>query len=318
MAVTEALTFGKDGGAPLVLESLRAAPPLRLRRVLRPGGAACAGRRFPLVDLLPCASALDASLALSAERGLCRRPALIFAAHPIAPGRGEGVLSREEGELIRRTNWATGYLDAAACRTLGVPASSSSASEGGVSSASGRKEARPESMKQRSLQPDAGIPECLMAEQVLVLKTVAGRPCERPAELEAAVAFLPQQMPLLSPDGQGYARREDRLAYRRQVEAVLKTCCLLDVDGLCIGCAEGIAGASLFGHPLREAAEVWREVLHDPGLSQGGTPIAAQLRRVVFALAEDVPFSATSTLSVLHEVFADSLAQVDLAHFAKV
>lgn len=90
-----------------------------------------------------------------------------------------------------------------------------------------------------------------------------------------------------------YADRADRVQLRAQVEAVLRACCLLDCDGLVIGCAEGICGSELFGHPMVEVAEVWRDALG---------PKEAQFRRVAFALGKDNPLNQKVTSGLLKEV----------------
>lgn len=46
-------------------------------------------------------------------------------------------------------------------------------------------------------------------------------------------------------------------------------------DGLVVGCAEGICGSELFGHPMAEVVQVWRDELDRAG---------SNFRAVVFAL----------------------------------
>jgi hypothetical protein len=234
---------------------------------------------------MECNSALDAALALSHQHGLGWKPGLVFPLHSL----DSELLCREERELIARTNWTTGFFDAHSCNALlgthGVIDGNSSTVAKGVSS-----------------RAAPGAPECIIAEDILVLRgSAAEATC---AELAAAIAFAPERQPRLADDR--YARREDRLGYKRQVEAVLKACCLLNLDSVCVGCADGVAGCSLFGHPLGEAAEVWREALHEPVLA--GVPMAAHFKRIVFAVRTGVPFSAVRTAAVLRGVFADSLA----------
>jgi len=289
----------------LLAAALRIHPPLKLRAVSRPGGVACSGRRHALVEVRPVASALDATLALT-EEGHCVRPGLIFAAHA---SRGE-VISREETELIARTNWATAFLDAAACRALKAEAAALAA-PGDVPlghQARSRSEAGSQAAESAPCL-EAGSTQCLVAQELLVLRAQSGQPSDAPPRLlEAAVAFLPQLGPALAPGLCGYKDVKDRLAYKRQVEACLTACCLLDLDSLCIGCAEGVAGSALYGHPLRETAEVWREVLHEKAISASGATFGAQFKRVLFAVAEDVPFSAIPAAQTLRETFSEHLA----------
>lgn len=279
-----AAAAGADG---VIARSLRLAPPLRLRHVVRPGGAACAGHRHAAAELVIGPSAIDAALDL-VERGICLRPALVIAAHP----SDGSCISAEERELLERTNWATGFIDSDTANAL----------RGGDGCG---EPSLPLRGARGPPRLTAGSPECILAEQVLVLQQQGG-----PSTLaELAVAgFLPQHHPTLTHCGLGgYARRDDRLRYRHQVEAVLKTLCLLNVDAVCVGCAEGVAGAALFGHPLQDAAEAWREAIFERPVSCAGPAMSGQFKRVVFALAEGVPFSAVSTASVLADVFAGDL-----------
>eukprot|EP00418_Pyrodinium_bahamense_P005594 CAMPEP_0179021494 /NCGR_PEP_ID=MMETSP0796-20121207/5921_1 /TAXON_ID=73915 /ORGANISM="Pyrodinium bahamense, Strain pbaha01" /LENGTH=326 /DNA_ID=CAMNT_0020717331 /DNA_START=28 /DNA_END=1005 /DNA_ORIENTATION=+ len=243
--------------------ALRMAPPLQIRRASQPGGVACAAERRSVVEVSCNLSALDAALDLQ-EAAHLMKPGLIFGAHP-TDGKA-ALCCYEEKELLARTNWPTAFVDAATCTSLG----------GGEASGS-------EGNSVPCL--DAGSPTCLFAEQITVLRKeghnqLDGTLVSSPKELPAAVCFLPRTME----DGEqdAYKSRTDRLEYRRQVEAALKVCCLLHLDGICIGCTEGIAGSEFFGHPLREAAQVWRDALLDRGPSGADAPLAAHFKRVVF------------------------------------
>jgi len=268
-------------------ESLCRGPPLRICRALRPRGAACAAERLSMVRVECSWSALDAALDLQDEAHLIK-PGLIFAAHPTD---GKATLCcHEEKELLVRTNWATGFLDMATCAALkGQVAADVDAVEGEAASC---------------LEP--GSPACLFAENLMVLRKegqtqLDGDLVPKHKELPAALCILPRLL------AGNYPVKADRLEYRRQVEAVLKVCCLLDLDGVCIGCSEGVAGSELFGHPLREAAQVWRDVLQDTELQP--TPLAAHFKRIVFVSAKDNPQSAQRTTAVLREVLGDALLE---------
>jgi len=105
----------------------------------------------------------------------------------------------------------------------------------------------------------------------------------------------PKAASSVSPTSSGktkYAADESRLAYRRQVESAIKVCCLLDCDGIAVGCAEGVCGSELYGHPLAEVTEVWRDVL---------SQMAAQFRVVSFALGKDTPSNRRCTTGFLAE-----------------
>eukprot|EP00929_Paragymnodinium_shiwhaense_P012426 TRINITY_DN11960_c0_g1_i2.p1 TRINITY_DN11960_c0_g1~~TRINITY_DN11960_c0_g1_i2.p1 ORF type:complete len:368 (-),score=66.01 TRINITY_DN11960_c0_g1_i2:148-1251(-) len=287
------LQEGED--VAVLMSAIRVAPPLRFKHVVRPGG-----------DIYHGDSALNATLALSGgERQLCTKPGLIFAAHPSTKA---DVVCLEEEELLLRTNWCTGFLDSDTSAALRLEA---------LSGAADRASAK--AMPPPQLAP--GQPECMLAQEVSVLRSGARErptsgaaqqagPSEERLELEAAVCFLPQSNPALDASGSKYARREDRLAYHRQVEAVLRACCLLDLDGLCIGCLQGFAGSALYGHPLREAAEVWKEALLDPGVSPSRTPMAAQFKRIVIAVPPEAPShlrNPAETAHIVREVFADMM-----------
>jgi len=100
---------------------------------------------------------------------------------------------------------------------------------------------------------------------------------------------------------------DNRIEYRKQVDAVLKVCCLLDLDGLCIGCSEGIVGSELFGLPLQSVAEVWRDALRDTSQSASGVPMAAHFKRVIFCCAKGNPFSMKHTAATLSNVLGESI-----------
>merc|ERR1712118_389640 len=81
-------------------------------------------------------------------------------------------------------------------------------------------------------------------------------------------------------------------AYRTQVESALRVCCLLDCDGLVVGCAEGLCGSEIVGHPIAEVTEVWGEALG---------PVADHFRRVAFALGKETPLTRRCTACLLEE-----------------
>jgi hypothetical protein len=88
------------------------------------------------------------------------------------------------------------------------------------------------------------------------------------------------------------------------VESAVKLCCLLDCDGLAVGCSEGICGSEIFHHPLAEVTEVWRDVLSYTG---------AQFRVVSFALGKDTPLNRNCTTGFLTEAFSTAKT-VQLEH----
>jgi len=247
--------------------------------VRRPGGVACSGRLMPSLEILT-QGPLDAAVALQAGcPGLpaCNKVGIVFAAHPpqLPPDhRGIGI-SFEESELLGRSTWSEVYFRAAL-----TPERRSSI----------------EVLEGCRRYIDAGAPHCLAAEHLWLLRDSDGDSGpggwrSEPVELGTAVCFLPQSGPVverLSNGAHVYADRADRAAYHKQVEAALSVCCLTDCDALVVGCAEGVCGSELFGHPLHEAIEVWREVLEIRSL---------QFKRFAFALGKTKP-SDTSRLLV--------------------
>mmetsp|Transcript_8515 Transcript_8515/g.21145 ORF Transcript_8515/g.21145 Transcript_8515/m.21145 type:complete len:135 (-) Transcript_8515:71-475(-) len=93
-----------------------------------------------------------------------------------------------------------------------------------------------------------------------------------------------------------------RLRYKRQVAAAVQACALAGCDGLLIGCAEGLLGCELFGHPSADvAAEVWAEVL----LGEGSTPgLASHFRALAFCLGGRTnPRTVLATKAALQSAF---------------
>jgi len=269
--------------------ALRMAPPLQLQRASQPRGAVCTAERQCLVEVNYNLSALDAALDLQ-EAAHLMKPGLILAGHPT--DAKTALCCYEERELLARTNWSTAFVDPSTCASL--------SGEGNVA----------DIREERNVAPapclEAGSPTCLFAEDIAVLRKegqnqLDGDLVRTPKELPAAVCFLPRPM------NGAYTSRADRLEYRQQVAAVLKVCCLLHLDGVCVGCTEGIAGSELFGHPLHEVAEVWRDVLQDRGALGTDAPMASHFKRVVFVSSKDNPHSSVRTPVVLREVLGGTL-----------
>lgn len=285
--------------------ALQVAPPASLQLVAQTQGVACFGNRRSVVEVHCGLSAIEAALRLPGL-GECLKPGIIFAAHP-ADSKEAAACSSEERELLFRTNWGSGFLDDATREGFQAP---DLADTPGAAAAAGQGAGC--SAAWPHLQ--AGSPACLLAENLVVLREpsdpsqdelqeIQGPPvCKPLGELAAAVCFQPQH-------ATGCLAPQDRLQYKRQVEAVLKVCALLDLDSLCVGCTEGIAGSDLFGLPLNEVAQVWREVLQDGRTSASSTPLAAQFKRVLFVSSTDKP-SARKRLS---EVLGVSLGETLLA-----
>lgn len=271
--------------------SLEIAQPLRLQHVTKPGGIACGATRRSAVEVLCGVSALDAALDLQSKAHLMK-PGLVFVAHPTDKAHAASCC-HEEKELLARTNWMTGFIDEDTCTSLKGDHSSS-------------VDVRKTGTQTPCLT--AGAPACLLGEHLAVLRSAGqtqldGDLMKAPRELAAAICFLPRSTGRLQ---QGVAW-EGRTEYRKQVEAALRVCCLMDLDGICVGCTEGIAGSELFGQPLREVAEVWRDVLQDRSLSPSGTPMAAHFKRVVFCTAKSNPFSMKHTDATLRSVLGETL-----------
>lgn len=264
--------------------------PTIVRRISRPGGIACGGRRSSSLEIRP-EGVLDAALALEQQGTvLCNKVAMVFAGHPPSAPREGRSLCHEERELLGRTNWIEVFL------SRPDTVAKASAADLEVSALG-------------DTYLEAGSSDVLSAENIWVLRDpetdgVPGVWRPEPHDLGAALCFLPQwQPPLAASAGAGktpattergcaYRDSSDRVQYRAQVEAVLRVCMLLDCDGLVVGCAEGLCGSEVFGHPLREVTEVWGEALG---------PKAAQFRRIAFALGKDTPLNTRDTAGLLAE-----------------
>jgi len=281
--------FGGRGGTLATL----------VHKASRPGGTACSGRRVPSLEVRS-EHALDAVVALQDGSDVlphCNKVGLIFSAHvPGAPCEGGRGISLEEENLLGRTTWGEVFFTVAGGAESGVAASVtvSKLCEGYI---------------------EAGRPECLLAENVWLLRDAdpdgpgPGSWREGPRELCAAVGVLPQSSPRLAqrspPSSSGggggggrgglarYADLADRATYRAQAEAAVRLCCLLDCDGIVVGCAEGLCGSEIFGHPLTDVAEVWRDVLE---------ATSAHFRRIAFAVGKVTSRNINGTISVLAEV----------------
>lgn len=239
----------------------------------------------------------------------CNKVAVVFAAHPAQVPRGDRGICLEESELLGRTTWGEVFFSIEA--------------EGQQQQKSAHAEFPHVSVSKYcdSSYIQAGAPECLIAENVWLLRHAGlaggdGPPGAWRTETReiSAVTFLPQSSPELSSSSAplngnhhppsallapptvsrkcAYADKASRVCYHKQVEAVVKACCLLDCDGLVVGCAEGICGSELFGHPMAEVAQVWREVLEKAG---------SHFRVIVFALGKDTPLNRSCTTGFLAE-----------------
>lgn len=245
--------------------------------VLRPRGLAASGRRVPSLEIR-LEGVLDVAVALQDGSDVlphCNKVGIIIAAHSANPTRDAGGVSMEEKDLLGRTTWCLAYFD--------------------IDMDSGHVAVSDRSVRYIG----AGAPECLIAENIWLLRHMAtdGMPGEwrsEPRNLGTAVTYLPQAAPEKASDSHvGYADKVDRVQYRAQVAAAVQACCLLDCDGLVIGCAEGICGSELFGHPLMEVGEVWRDVL---------SMRSAQFRRIAFALGKETPFNRKCTAAIIQDV----------------
>jgi len=276
----------------------------RTSKSSRPGGIACAGRRVPHIEVRS-ESMLDVAMDLqeaTPSMPHCNKVAVVFAGHPAQVPRGARGICQEEAELLGRTTWGEVFF------TVEAPEGPSQVPHVGVSKYCD------------SAYIQAGKPECLIAENVWLVRH-AGLSDTAPGEWRAeprdvsAICFLPQSAPPLAYDKEsiqndghhpssarqvaptvsrrcGYADKENRVIYRGQVEAAIKAGCLLDCDGLVIGCAEGICGSEVFGHPMTEVVQVWRDVLEST---------SAQFRVIVFALGKDTPMNRRCTTGYLAE-----------------
>lgn len=245
----------------------------------RHGGVACHGRRTPLVEARQ-ESVLDAAHAL--ESSQCNKVAIIFAAHqPQKTNEGQGMCL-EEKDLVSRTNWIEVFLHV-------------------QKEENGGTHVGPSALGEKYVKP--GAEECLVVQNLTVLRGAGegrGAPgpfLARPREVAVVVGFLPKASPELAGGDSTlrdalYAEKADRVQYKTQVESALRLVSLLDCDGLVVGCAEGIVGSEVYGHPLTEVAEVWRDAL---------LPKMAQFRRVVFALGEQTPKNRRDTTIALAE-----------------
>lgn len=269
------------------------------------GGIACTGRRVPHIEVRgECM--LDVAVSLqeaSPAMPHCNKVAVVFAGHPAQAPRGARGICQEEAELLGRTTWGEAFF------TIESPESATSE----VPNVTVSKYCD-------SAYIQAGTPECLIAENLWLLRhaglsdTSPGEWRSEPREL-CAICFLPETMPPLTSargvmENEGhhpsatlqvsptvcrrcsYADKHNRVCYHRQVEAVIKACCLLDCDGIVVGCAEGICGSEIFGHPMSEVAQVWRDVLDKT---------SAQFRVIVFALGKDTPMNRRCTSGYLAE-----------------
>lgn len=227
-------------------------------------GVACSGSWTPSLEvraenILDCAVSLqDGSDTLP----FCNKLGVIFAAHPQrADGWQRKSVTVEEAELLGRTTWAEVFFSAESQQRL---------SEVQVSTHCGAYIAE-------------GVPECIVAENVWLVRDegcMGPGEWREPRDIGVVVGFVPKHAPALSGGGASeihctYTDSGDRARYRAQVDAAIQACCLLDCDGIVVGCAEGLCGSEVFGHPLLEVASVWREALASR---------AAQFRRVAFAL----------------------------------
>jgi len=245
----------------------------------RHGGVACHGTRVPVVETRQ-ESVVDAAHALEASS--CNKVAILFAAHqPDKTHEGQGMCS-EERDLVSRTNWIEVFLHVQKVE-------------------SGKTQVGPSALGEKYVK--AGAEECLLVQNLHVLRGAGqgrGAPgpfLPAPYEVAVVVGFLPKPSPDLA-GGEStlrnakYANKSDRVQYRAQVEAALRLVSLLDCDGLVVGCGEGIVGSEVYGHPLNEVSEVWRDAL---------LPKMAQFRRVTFALGEETPQNRRDTTRALAE-----------------
>lgn len=324
-------------------------------RVLRPGGVSCSGRRVPALEVRP-GDVLDVAANLQEGTSVlphCNKVAIIFAGHPpqVPTTHGRGAVCLEEVQLLGRTTWSEVFFTIAppdqpepqrSARQSGLKGrwrypdqldSTTGLWSGGSTPRTLSKHTqfgtadqmlpRVEVSEHCDKYVQAGVPECIVAESLWLLRHYGGcdgMPGEwraEPREFGAAVSFLPQQFPELATaagsvtaNGSAaparssdrrcvYRDKADRVRYRAQVEAAIKVCCLLDCDGLVVGCAEGICGSEVFGHPIAEVAEVWREVLE---------AAASQFRVVAFALSKDTPMNTRNTASLLQEILGASIS----------
>lgn len=252
----------------------------RFSRPRLTSGAACAGRRVPSLELRR-EPALDTAAWLQAGSPTlpsCNKIGLIFAVHPpSAPTNNVGI-TREETELMWRTTFCQAFLntegDSMSCVTV----------------------------RNLGKYLAAGEPECLVVENVWLLRHSAdqypGDWRREARDFGIACGFLPTASPRVTCATADplcrYEDERDRLRYRAQVQAAVEACCLLDCDALVIGCADGICGSELFGHPITECAEVWKEVL---------TPLLPQFKRVTFGL--HMPMGATAPKEGTYTVLAN-------------
>lgn len=258
---------------------------------------------------------LDAAVSLqeaSPTMPHCNKVAVLFAGHPPQVPRGARGICWEESELLGRTTWGEVFF------SVGTP--------GVQHQESGAEDVPPLEVTKYcdSAYVQASVAECLIAENVWLLRhgspSSDGTPGpwrSEPREL-SAISFLPESEPPLSsasasssgPKNDGhhpasallaaptvsrkctYADKGTRVCYHSQVEAAIKACCLLDCDGLVVGCAEGICGSEIFGHPMAEVVQVWRDVLDKAG---------SQFRVIVFALGKDTPMNRRCTTGFLTE-----------------
>jgi len=286
---------------------------IQTSRGSRLGGVACAGRRVPHVEVR-AEGMLDVATSLqeaSPAMPHCNKVAVVFAGHPAQVPRGAHGIGWEESELLGRTTWGEVFFTV---DSQGVQHQRSDQAElphVGVTKYCD------------SAYIQAGTPECIIAENVMLLRhaspSESGAPGPwraEPREL-SAICFLPEHAPQLSSTTSSggsvsgthcpgalltvptvsrqcvYADKSSRICYRSQVEAVVKACCLLDCDGLVVGCAEGICGSELFGHPMAEVVQLWRDVLDKA---------ASHFRVVAFALGKDTPLNRKCTTGFLAEV----------------
>lgn len=244
----------------------------------RHGGVACHGRRTPIVEVRQ-ESVLDAAHAL--ESSQCNKVAIIFAAHqPQKTREGQGMCL-EEKDLVSRTNWIEVFMH--------------------IQKDNGGTHVGPSALGEKYVK--AGAEECLLVQNLQVLRGAGegrGAPgpfLARPREVGVIVGFLPKSSPDLAGGASTlrnaeYADTADRVQYRAQVESALRLASLLDCDGLVVGCGEGIVGSEVYGHPLSEVSEVWRDAL---------MPKMNQFRRVVFALGEETQQNRRDTTRALAE-----------------
>lgn len=242
----------------------------------------------------------------------CNKVAVVFAGHPAQVLNGDRGICWEESELLGRTTWGEVFF---CVNAEGVQ-------HEGLAAADFPNLEMTKYCDSAYIQ--AGAAECLIAENVWLLRHGSpsrdGTPGSwraEPREL-SAISFLPESRPPLSSaplngggfmnDGHhppaallaaptvsrkcAYADKSTRASYHGQVEAAIKACCLLDCDGLVVGCAEGICGSEIFGHPMAEVVQIWRDVLNKAG---------SQFRVIVFALGKDTPMNRRCTTGFLAE-----------------